>query len=77
MWFLVVTNSDLEAALVKILPEENRLLIRSTAHTIDLTYLVIRIPQGGDRFMGNIPQPNGEVENFSMYSSVIKIPREV
>jgi hypothetical protein len=33
-----VTNSNLEATLVKILPEGNRLLIRSTVHTVDLTF---------------------------------------
>jgi hypothetical protein len=62
-WFLVVTNSNLEAALVKILPEENRLLIR-TAHTIDLTYIVHKNSPRWREVCVKYNAPNGEVENF-------------
>jgi hypothetical protein len=61
---LVVTNSNLEAAFVKILPEENRLLIRSTAHTIDLTYLAHKNSPRWRQVCAEYNAPNGEVENF-------------
>jgi hypothetical protein len=51
-WFLKVTNSNLEAALVRIYLKRIDFSFdqhAGTAHTIDLTYLVLL--QGGDRFV--------------------------
>jgi hypothetical protein len=62
-WFRVVTNANLYAALVKILPEENRLLIQ-TAHTIDLTYLVHKNSPRWRLVCTEYNAPNGEIGNF-------------